>query len=128
MDRSVFRCNRLIRAVVACALGMVACAAWTQVLGNTPIDPTQSGTGAVTVAVQIDRTSSAPAPTPTAGKRSPGERSAKQHRLQPRAGNASASGRVTRKRSHCMSASSAGLRGGMNLDASSATATSGTRR
>ena len=100
MDRSVFRCNRLIRIVVACALGMVACAAWTQVLGSTLIDPTQSGTGVATGAVQIDRTSSAPAPTPTAGKRSPGERSAKQHR----AGNASARGRVIRKRSHCTSA------------------------
>ena len=70
MNREVLGCNGLKHALIAFALGAVAHAACAQATGNTPVDPTQSGTGAATGAV-IDKTTSAPG-TPT-GERLPSD-------------------------------------------------------
>ena len=70
MNCEVLGRNGLKHALIASALGAVAHAACAQATGNTPVDPTQSGTGAATGAV-IDKT--APASGTPAGERSPSD-------------------------------------------------------
>ena len=148
MNREVLGRNGLKQALIAFVLGAVTHAAGAQATGNTPVDPTQSGTGAATGAV-IDKTTSAPG-TP-AGERLPsdaltGERPSRMNshgthagspRVSARSG-VSSGGRKGARSGHSSKArsgpganvrsDSTGSRNGMRTGARPAAATSGAGR